>query len=452
MRSTRKLRRPLLLALAALLAGLAVFMVQADAASLAATRDYGSARQQLDRKLDEASRQGYTQGDLQPVYGELAAIQAAPEPVWVADRPAFYRQQLTAVSGLLTRLDALEAALAGEAAGEADRSLSEARARIDRDRQLGVEDSAVRPLDQAYQALAAARPGASGIADLRDLKRKADALTEQATEAGASQEAENAAVRKAADELKARAQGSLDAIRNAGQAALAQGRDDATSASFLDAEGRFTGIQDVDSAYRSLERYAAQVGSSDPDQAALGAAAAQRYGGQVRAALLKGMPSKAIIVSLADQELWAYDSSKLLLDTVVTTGRPALPTDVGPMEVLWKAAPWTMRSPWPKGSPFWYPDTPVRKVLWFTASGEGLHDASWRTWYGPGSQLDGSHGCVNMPGRTVDVLYGWADSERDSPGHGTPVIVIPGDGSPRAEQLKRDTIDSPEQAAKLRGA
>ena len=128
------------------------------------------------------------------------------------------------------------------------------------------------------------------------------------------------------------------------------------------------------------------------------------------------------------------------MDTAVTTGRPALPTDIGPMSVLRKSTPWKMHSPWGRGSPYWYPDTVVRKVLWFTNTGEGLHDAVWEplSLYGPGGQYtsSASHGCIHMPGTTVDFLFDWAPV-------GTPVIVIPGDGSPTAHQLAADTIDLP---------
>ena len=127
-------------------------------------------------------------------------------------------------------------------------------------------------------------------------------------------------------------------------------------------------------------------------------------------------------------------------ETYVTSGRPPdLSTDVGPMKVLRKDSPWKMHSPWPKGSPYWYPDATVQRVVWFTVTGEGLHDASWQPdgTYGPGSQYgpSASHGCVHIPPRSaMPFLYDWAEI-------GTPVVVIPGDGQPLAAQLSLKTTD-----------
>jgi lipoprotein-anchoring transpeptidase ErfK/SrfK len=251
--------------------------------------------------------------------------------------------------------------------------------------------------------------------------------------------AELASLQKAADDLKAQNGGNIDSIRLAGRGALAGARNDSTTAAFLH-------IDAPNKPYRTVERYGRMMDSADVNQVALGSAGVQRYGSQVHEALTKAMPHHTIVVSLAAQHLWAYDDGKVAMDTIVTTGRPHLETDVGPMKVLWKVSPWTMHSPWPKGSPYWYPDSKVRKVLWFTNSGEGLHDAPWRGWYGPGSNFgDGTHGCINLPGGTVDFLYDWAAV-------GTPVIVIPGDGATQVDQIKRDTIDDPASASAPHGA
>ena len=129
----------------------------------------------------------------------------------------------------------------------------------------------------------------------------------------------------------------------------------------------------------------------------------------------------------------------MLVDALVTTGRPSLATDVGAMRITRKDSPWTMQSPWPKGSPEWYPDTPVRMVLWFTENGEGLHDASWQpdATLGPGSQNGpfASHGCVHLPLAAVTTLFHWAPI-------GTPVVVVPGDGAPAVTQVAQRTVDA----------
>ena len=38
-----------------------------------------------------------------------------------------------------------------------------------------------------------------------------------------------------------------------------------------------------------------------------------------------------------------------------------------------------------------------------------IHDAPWRTVYGPGANVtSGTHGCVNVPLSTTALLYEWA--------------------------------------------
>src|SRR2546426_749884 len=66
----------------------------------------------------------------------------------------------------------------------------------------------------------------------------------------------------------------------------------------------------------------------------------------------------------------------------------------------------------------------VRMVMWFNG-GAGIHDAYWRSRYGPGTQFphydptgedNGTHGCVNVPYSNMVWLWNWTPT-------GTPVIV-----------------------------
>jgi lipoprotein-anchoring transpeptidase ErfK/SrfK len=53
----------------------------------------------------------------------------------------------------------------------------------------------------------------------------------------------------------------------------------------------------------------------------------------------------------------------------------------------------------------------------FADDGYFLHDAPWRTVWGPGANLThGSHGCINVPKAAMATLFGWATA-------GTTVIV-----------------------------
>ena len=141
-------------------------------------------------------------------------------------------------------------------------------------------------------------------------------------------------------------------------------------------------------------------------------------------AMTQTLPEKALTISLSEQVIRAYDHGQQVFWTYVTTGRPGLETDPGSFKVYWKVSPWTMHSPWPKGSPFWYPDSKVTMVMWFNG-GDGIHDAYWRSRYGPGTngphydptgEDTGTHGCVNVPYSNMVWLWNWTPT-------GTPVIV-----------------------------
>jgi lipoprotein-anchoring transpeptidase ErfK/SrfK len=141
-------------------------------------------------------------------------------------------------------------------------------------------------------------------------------------------------------------------------------------------------------------------------------------------AMTQTLPDKALTISLKEQVIRAYAHGQQVFWSYVTTGRPGLETDPGNFKVYWKVSPWTMHSPWPKGSPYWYPDSKVKMVMWFNG-GAGIHDAYWRAYYGPGTEYphydpygenNGTHGCVNVPYSNMVWLWNWTPTN-------TPVIV-----------------------------
>ena len=277
----------------------------------------------------------------------------------------------------------------------------------------------------AIVALGLSVPGANAVA------RNGQSLQNASVE-GAPGAAEDAAVQAEATQLRARYHADPAALRVSAEAALSDGRNDATIAFFLK-------LGWADRLNAALERYGAMLGATDTRSLALADAGIQHYARQLHAKLMQSGPTRLITISLQAQRLIAYDRGRVTVDTLVTTGRPALATDIGAMRVTRKDSPWTMQSPWPKGSPEWYPDTPVRMVLWFTDNGEGLHDASWQpdATLGPGSQNGpfASHGCVHLPLAAVTTLYQWAPI-------GTPVIVYPGDGASAMSQVAQQTVDA----------
>ena len=129
---------------------------------------------------------------------------------------------------------------------------------------------------------------------------------------------------------------------------------------------------------------------------------------------------KAITLNLTLQEAVFYDNGCVVRATPITTGRPFLRTPTGTFPVFFKTSPFTMVSPWPKGSPFWYPTGTVTWVMEFDVGGYFLHDASWEppSMFGPGSENTyvASHGCVHIPTPVMRWAYQWTPI-------GTPVII-----------------------------
>lgn len=135
---------------------------------------------------------------------------------------------------------------------------------------------------------------------------------------------------------------------------------------------------------------------------------------------------KRIVVSLSQQRLFAYDGPTPFLSTLVTTGNKELPTPTGLFHVMFAKSPFTFHSPWPKGSKYYYEPDMVQYALYFKDAGYFIHDAPWRTAYGPGTNeitgapgqnYTGTHGCVNVPQDVMKTLYAWATP-------GTPVQII----------------------------
>ena len=125
------------------------------------------------------------------------------------------------------------------------------------------------------------------------------------------------------------------------------------------------------------------------------------------------------MIRLGVQTLTAYLNGKPVLTTPITSGRPALPTPIGSFSIKFRASPYVFTSPWPAGSPYWYPATPVTWAMFFYDN-DFLHDDPLQPAgsYGAGSENGpyASHGCVHVPRQTMAFLYNWLPV-------GAPVIV-----------------------------
>lgn len=129
------------------------------------------------------------------------------------------------------------------------------------------------------------------------------------------------------------------------------------------------------------------------------------------------MNERVVVISLIEQALRVYDNGKLVKAFQVTTGQPRLPTPPGNWWIEGKKHPTVFKSSAPKGSPDWYPDTPITYAMQFHSNGYFLHDAWWRTSFGPGTNFphqdsngdpfagQGSHGCINISTSDSAWLY-----------------------------------------------
>ena len=132
----------------------------------------------------------------------------------------------------------------------------------------------------------------------------------------------------------------------------------------------------------------------------------------------KSSTGKLILISLSRQWLWAYQDDTPVFSAPVTTARPGLVTPTGVFTIFSHLHPTVFYSPWPPGSPYYYPPTYINYAMAWLQGGFFLHDASWRSAYGPGTNdwhydpIDGwqygTHGCITAPLQAIIWLYRWA--------------------------------------------
>lgn len=135
--------------------------------------------------------------------------------------------------------------------------------------------------------------------------------------------------------------------------------------------------------------------------------------------------TKVVVISFSEQAARMYDHGKLVHANLVTTGSPDLPSPPGIHCIFSQQYHIIFKSPFPKGSPHYYKDTPVNYAMLYSNYGYFLHDGWWRHSFGPGTNLphydpisgnSGTHGCINFPLGDAAWLIGWVNL-------GTPVIV-----------------------------
>ena len=129
-------------------------------------------------------------------------------------------------------------------------------------------------------------------------------------------------------------------------------------------------------------------------------------------ACIPGAPAALIVVHIVPEVLVAYKDGCPWLQTLITTGRPELRTDLGTFHIFAKYSPYQFISPWPPGNPFHYNSAWTKMAMEFVGDGTFLHDSDWEpAWaFGPGSENGpyASHGCVHVPDGAMASIFNWA--------------------------------------------
>lgn len=133
------------------------------------------------------------------------------------------------------------------------------------------------------------------------------------------------------------------------------------------------------------------------------------------------LDQRVVVVSLGEEAMRVYNHGTLVKAFHVTTGRPEKPSLPGFWSIESKQSPTVFKSDEPRGSAYWYPDTPINYAMLYHSGGYFLHDSWWRADYGPDTQFphydssgdsfsfDGSHGCVNISTDNAAWLYHYVD-------------------------------------------
>ncbi len=110
---------------------------------------------------------------------------------------------------------------------------------------------------------------------------------------------------------------------------------------------------------------------------------------------------RAVVVSLSQQALWAYDGGEVVRSTYVSTGREKFRTPAGVFYVNTKVDIQDMEGVI-GGEYYNVKDVPY--VLYFTDVGHAIHGTYWHDNFGTPM----SHGCINLPMDVAEWIYGWA--------------------------------------------
>src|SRR5262249_10754589 len=199
-----------------------ITLYQRDQEAARAAQDFQRQRELAVRDLKAALAQGYTRDDLEPIASRMPSLdQAQAPPFWLGDRAGFYRQQAAHAKRLDSDLRARQQQVLKTSQDNPTRLIQDDRPAIEDLRPIGVDDADLQPLRERLDALAKAEGAARNVAEYRNVAQQAQELSRDVAKVRVAQEAENQAIRQAADDLRAQTGGNLDALRGAGNDSLA---------------------------------------------------------------------------------------------------------------------------------------------------------------------------------------------------------------------------------------
>ena len=412
------LRIGVVLATFALMAAL-IFVQQMREAF--AEQDFHTARAQVLAAQTHAREVGLEAAEYSDLQRQELTTTAAAPPSSSApfnqDRIAFFSKAAAQEAQIKEQLETRAQKLLSATRDAALASVTQFSGAMQNAKQIGVDDQVLVEFDGLPSKAQIEVEVAPTVNAYRAVSTELKAPTAKLALVIADQQATNKLIAQYVEQAAAKDHGDPDAARAGANAALAQVQADMQTARIFSMD---VSVVDV-----HVQRLAARLNTVTTT------ADLEKVNGSLQVqdkvlqdAMTRTLPDKAITISLSEQVIRAYEHGQQVFWSYTTTGRPGLETDAGSFKVYWKVSPWTMQSPWPKGSPYWYPDSKVQMVMWFNG-GDGIHDASWRSRYGPGTNGPhydptgddtGTHGCVNVPYQNMVWLWNWTPT-------GTPVIV-----------------------------
>ena len=399
----------------------AAFILVQQVREASAEQDFHAARAQVIAAQARASELGLENAEFSDLQRQDLTTASEIPPVASApfneERIAFFSRAAGQETQIKEQLQTRVQKLLVETRDSAQSAVKQLSTSLQKAKQIGVDDQLLVEFAGVPSKAQIELDNATNVRAYRAVNDELKSRLSKLSLMIADQETTNKLVDQYAAQAAAQNQGDAGKARAGATAALAKVQGDLQTARIFSMDASIVDL--------NVQKLAVRLNSATTaaglEQVAGGLMVQEKV---LTDAMAQTLPEKALAISLNEQVIRAYEHGQQVFWSYVTTGRPGLETDPGSFKVYWKVSPWTMHSPWPKGSPFWYPDSKVQMVMWFNG-GDGIHDASWRSRYGPGTngphydptgEDTGTHGCVNVPYGNMVWLWNWTPT-------GTPVIV-----------------------------